>query len=71
METFEEYISGLIKDMELIRHGVDLAERREKHPSYRMELQGVLQCCDLMLERLRFKEKMLNEDVNEDDLEDF
>lgn len=37
----------LLKELELLRRGVWLAEQREKHPSYAMELQAVLQTADL------------------------
>jgi predicted transcriptional regulator len=36
----------LLDDIDLIRRGVRLAEQRERHPSYVMELQAVLQVVD-------------------------
>jgi FtsZ-binding cell division protein ZapB len=42
----------ILDDLALIRRGVELAEMREKVPSYRMELQGVLQMIDELRPRL-------------------
>lgn len=39
----------LLKELELLRRGVELALNREKHPSYKMELDAVLQTADLCI----------------------
>jgi hypothetical protein len=36
-------------DTELLLHGLKLAEAREKHPIFAMELRALIQTCELLL----------------------
>jgi hypothetical protein len=49
----EELLKIVLDDIALIRHGVDLAERREKRISYAMELQCILEMLDVLTGRVR------------------
>jgi hypothetical protein len=48
-----EKIDIILMNMELVQRGVDFAERREKHPSYRMELIAVGQIVDDVIQKLK------------------
>lgn len=55
----------LLKELELLRKGVELAFKRETHPSYVMELQAILQTADLcirltkhLIEKLESQDKI-------------
>lgn len=49
----QELLRIVLGDLELVCRGVDYAERREKVPSYRMELIAVRQILDTLLGRMR------------------
>jgi hypothetical protein len=48
-----ELVQFALEELALLRRGLDLAERRERHPSYRMELQAVIQTADLCRDLLQ------------------
>jgi hypothetical protein len=50
-------LKDTVTDLELVRRGIALAESREKHPSFRMELQAVLQVCDDVVGRLKTEQE--------------
>jgi hypothetical protein len=49
----QELLRIVLSDLELVYRGVDYAERREKVPSYRMELIAVRQILDTLPGRVR------------------
>jgi hypothetical protein len=49
----QELLRIVLGDLELVYRGVDFAERREKIPSYRMELMAVRQILDTLPGRVR------------------
>jgi hypothetical protein len=49
----QELLKIVSSDLELVYRGVDYAERREKVPSYRMELIAVRQILDTLPGRVR------------------
>ncbi len=61
MMDAQSFLTDLINDLQLLRRGFDLAERRERIPSYRMELQDMVRMCDYMLEDAR--ERLAEEEV--------
>jgi hypothetical protein len=51
--TAQELLRIVLSDLELVYRGVDFAERRERVPSYRMELMAVRQILDTLPGRVR------------------
>jgi hypothetical protein len=54
----------VLDDLELVYRGVDYAERREKVPSYRMELIAVRQILDTLPGRVRAAVDAARRDVS-------
>jgi hypothetical protein len=48
-EAAQNELHPQFQQIELIRRGVELAEQREKHPSYAMELKGLLEMVEDLL----------------------
>lgn len=49
----EKILDIVLDDISLITRGVSLAERRERHPSYAMELRCVLEMLEVLPGRIR------------------
>jgi hypothetical protein len=45
----------ILEEMKLIRRGIELAHKREKHPSFATELQSVLQTADVIIQLREFE----------------